>query len=99
MFISAIGVFFAFGYYGVERLTAFDAIDSVKNLSSLTYAPNPVTYSIYTMTPAYIIGAIIVSLWVFFLVTGYFNKKGFLFKFIVLLFIVMGVMVWFYSIF
>lgn len=91
-------VFFYLGYLGVSHLSYLD-ISGAYNRVLETYAPQAYQYSIWTMTPLYTICAAETAIWIFAAVFGFFQKPGWTYRLIFAFFTIMGVTIWFYSIF
>ena len=91
-------LFFTVGFIGVERLMLVDLLHAQSNWLQ-SYAPNPPGFGIWTMRPLYIICAFVVVAWVLSAAFGLFSRKHYTQRFMTLLMIIMGLTIWFYSIF
>lgn len=91
-------VYFYIGYVGVSRLSYLDLKGAHSNALQ-TYAPDSFLFSMYTMTPLYITCAAALSVWVFAAVTGLLERPRWAYRIFFSFFILMGLMIWFYSIF
>lgn len=91
-------VYFYVGYVGVSRLSYLD-LRGAYSSALQQFAPDTFTFALWTMTPLYIVCAAALCIWVSAAVFGFLERPGWAYRIFFAFFILMGLMIWFYSIF